>query len=82
MSNFNQQQQEQEQEPVEQDSGQQGPDKKHPKICGFCSQKNSETIPLKKCALCEVVRYCNRRCQKNHWIIHKPYCRGELSYEP
>ena len=27
------------------------------------------------CARCQVVRYCNRDCQKSHWKAHKPDCR-------
>ena len=38
--------------------------------CGHVAQKK-----LLKCAACKSVYYCNRACQKNHWLVHKKECK-------
>ena len=30
--------------------------------------------PLLKCEGCRTVHYCDRKCQKAHWKVHKPSC--------
>jgi len=44
--------------------------------CGSCQTLEE---PFKKhfpCSGCHIARYCNKRCQKAHWSIHKPYCQS------
>jgi hypothetical protein len=41
--------------------------------CFYC-MKHSE-CSLKKCAGCNVARYCDRECQKADWSSHKNICR-------
>lgn len=39
--------------------------------CGQC--KNSAE---KKCSRCELVFYCSRACQLQHWATHKSFCKS------
>lgn len=39
-----------------------------------CSNCDSSSHDLKKCAGCHLVSYCNKECQKQHWKIHKKEC--------
>jgi len=40
--------------------------------CGLTSKKCKSS-----CGACSgLIYYCNRQCQKNHWKLHKPNCRG------
>ncbi|KAL4254243.1 MYND-type zinc finger protein samB [Abortiporus biennis] len=41
--------------------------------CNFCF-KNVGRANLKKCAQCQMVRYCSKECQKSAWKTHKPRC--------
>ncbi|KAK7085593.1 Ankyrin repeat and MYND domain-containing protein 2 [Halocaridina rubra] len=41
------------------------------KECATCGQESKEA---RKCSKCKYVQYCNRRCQKLHWVIHKKFC--------
>ena len=53
------------------------------KITKYVEQKANCSNPactsgvgLKKCSGCKVVRYCSKKCQKNHWkISHRFECR-------
>lgn len=38
--------------------------------CGKCSQAAE-----KKCSSCELVFYCSRDCQAQHWPVHKSFCK-------
>ena len=39
-------------------------------ICSYCSSPN----PPSRCSRCKFAYYCNRKCQANHWKIHKTKC--------
>lgn len=39
-----------------------------------CSNCESSSHDLKKCAGCHLVSYCSRECQKEHWKGHKAEC--------
>ena len=39
--------------------------------CSFCSTTNTKLL---KCSRCAKVQYCNKKCQVNHWAIHKATC--------
>ena len=38
-------------------------------MCGHCGK----SAPQKKCAKC-LTKYCNRKCQLDHWVDHKASC--------
>ncbi|GJE86498.1 zinc finger MYND domain-containing protein [Phanerochaete sordida] len=42
-------------------------------VCGNCGEVATAKMP--QCAVCKIVRYCNRECQRAHWPTHKKYCR-------
>ena len=45
------------------------------RCCSFCSLvEDGQRRPLKSCAKCKSVFYCNRICQKQHWKDHKKEC--------
>ena len=39
--------------------------------CSYCQTDNTKQL---NCAACLQVSYCNKKCQKNHWKLHKPLC--------
>lgn len=41
--------------------------------CGKCRSRNNPE-PLKRCAGCRTVSYCDTHCQKSHWKKHKGLC--------
>lgn len=42
------------------------------KACSACGQESIKDI--KKCSKCKMAQYCDKRCQKLHWPIHKKFC--------
>ncbi|XP_065655897.1 uncharacterized protein LOC100209808 isoform X3 [Hydra vulgaris] len=40
--------------------------------CFYCGVDN---IPLLRCVQCKSIWYCSREHQKNHWSIHKSFCK-------
>lgn len=40
-----------------------------------CASCYKESDDLKTCTACRSVRYCNSKCQKDHWKFHKPTCK-------
>jgi len=40
-----------------------------------CAECGEEGVSLKTCKLCMLVRYCNPKCQRNHWSTHKQLCK-------
>lgn len=45
---------------------------KTPRQCAQCGAQNDN---LKKCSKCLNVHYCNKICQKTHWVQHKLECK-------
>ena len=43
-------------------------------MCANCG-KGEESISLKKCGACKMVKYCSRDCQKTHRPQHKKECK-------
>uniref|UniRef100_H2YLT5 ubiquitinyl hydrolase 1 n=1 Tax=Ciona savignyi TaxID=51511 RepID=H2YLT5_CIOSA len=46
--------------------------------CVMCNRKPDDTFELKRCMNCLAVAYCNRNCQKDHWLKHRVVCRRRL----
>ncbi|GFR87679.1 abhydrolase domain-containing protein [Elysia marginata] len=42
-------------------------------VCNFCRKTSTE--PLKRCARCRAVSYCNKTCQRDDFKQHKEFCR-------
>ena len=40
--------------------------------CSFCEKKSQRLL---KCAGCSIAQYCDQKCQKSHWKIHKTHCK-------
>jgi len=40
-----------------------------------CASCYRESDDLKTCTACRSVRYCDSKCQKDHWKFHKPTCK-------
>jgi len=45
------------------------------KVCNFCTRVVKQDTTLAKCASCRQARYCDAKCQQNHWSKHKAYCK-------
>lgn len=45
------------------------------RYCSACSATETAEHSLQICPACKRVAYCNKACQKLHWIVHKPVCR-------
>ena len=45
--------------------------------CAECGKEEGEggAVTLKMCKACMLVKYCNAKCQKNHWSTHKKECK-------
>lgn len=41
-------------------------------FCSYCGNQDAK----KKCSGCKRARYCGADCQRAHWRVHKPQCRG------
>ena len=41
--------------------------------CAECGEE--EGVTLKTCMSCKSVKYCNAKCQRNHWPKHKKRCK-------
>ena len=41
--------------------------------CADCGKEGGAS--LKACTACKLVKYCNIKCQKNHWPKHKKDCK-------
>jgi len=39
--------------------------------CAHCGVYEGEGVSLKACKSCMLVKYCNPKCQRNHWPKHK-----------
>jgi tetratricopeptide (TPR) repeat protein len=43
--------------------------------CAYCGIAESDDIELKKCADCDLVRYCSDKCQREHRPKHEQACK-------
>lgn len=50
---------------------------KGPLPCAFCD-KMLTPEERKKCSACGNVFYCSKKCQKDHWKVHKAPCRRDV----
>ena len=41
--------------------------------CGYCGKKE-KLEKFKQCSGCKSTRYCSEKCQRYHWVNHKPLC--------
>lgn len=44
------------------------------RVCGMCDTKESVSGEHAKCSSCALLYYCDAKCQKQHWKVHKPIC--------
>ena len=44
-------------------------------LCANCGKGEEESVALKNCVACKIVKYCSRDCQKAHRSQHKKECR-------
>ena len=47
----------------------------YPNICHVCHRHNRD-CPLRKCGNCKMISYCSRNHQKEHWSLHKNFCKN------
>ena len=40
-----------------------------------CSQCGKEKLRLLKCTVCRIAHYCDKKCQKQQWKVHKRLCK-------
>lgn len=50
-----------------------------PRHCTDCNAVETAEHSLQACVACKRVVYCNRSCQKAHWVVHKPACRAAVA---
>ena len=44
-------------------------------VCANCGKHGSDTVKLKKCTACHLVKYCGVDCQRAHRKQHKRACK-------
>ena len=44
-------------------------------VCANCGEQGSDTVKLKNCNACHLVKYCGVGCQKAHRKLHKKVCK-------
>ena len=49
-------------------------DNERSQCCNSCT-KQSETQSLKCCSVCKGALYCSKKCQEEHWPVHKTECQ-------
>jgi len=47
--------------------------------CAACGIAANDDVKLKKCAACELVRYCGVECQREHRPQHKRACKKRVA---
>jgi hypothetical protein len=49
-----------------------------PTVCAHCQKRDGDnSVNLRVCSGCEVVLYCSRTCQRQHWVAgHKHECES------
>ena len=45
------------------------------RVCGFCESADARN----KCNKCLLTYYCNKECQRSHWLQHKVDCTEHAS---
>jgi len=43
--------------------------------CAECGSEEGGDVSLKTCKSCKAVKYCDAKCQRNHWPKHKKSCK-------
>ncbi|CAL4180521.1 unnamed protein product, partial [Meganyctiphanes norvegica] len=46
-----------------------------PGACFTCAKMSTDKFLLHRCAGCQLVSYCNKKCQKTNWSHHKILCK-------
>jgi len=46
-----------------------------PDVCANCGKGEEDSVSLKACTACKLVKYCNRECQIAHRPQHKKQCK-------
>lgn len=49
------------------------------KLCGACKKHSSV---MKRCSRCEIVNYCDAKCQRADWPVHSKSCRDIRAKAP
>ncbi|EJK61326.1 hypothetical protein THAOC_18212 [Thalassiosira oceanica] len=49
------------------------------KVCANCGKHGSDTVKLKRCTACRLVKYCGVDCQKAHRKQHKKACNQRVA---
>ncbi|CAL4084258.1 unnamed protein product, partial [Meganyctiphanes norvegica] len=44
-------------------------------VCYTCGVLASEKVCLHRCAGCQLVSYCSKKCQKTNWKLHRVLCK-------
>jgi len=47
--------------------------------CSECGKEEEGAVKLKACKSCMQAKYCNAKCQRNHWPKHKKLCRQRVA---
>mmetsp|Transcript_25206 Transcript_25206/g.36017 ORF Transcript_25206/g.36017 Transcript_25206/m.36017 type:complete len:332 (+) Transcript_25206:206-1201(+) len=47
--------------------------------CASCGIAEVDSIKMKNCAACYLVRYCSIECQRHHWSKHKRDCKKRVA---
>ena len=45
-------------------------------VCDACGTPN----PPSRCSVCHLTYYCHEACAKNHWQVHKAYCKSPSEF--
>ncbi len=45
-------------------------------VCGWCGVAGVDNIKLEDCGGCDLVKYCGKKCRKEHWHWHVPECKN------
>ncbi|KAJ3862781.1 putative zf-MYND domain-containing protein [Lentinula novae-zelandiae] len=43
--------------------------------CTKCKRQSGSGDMWMKCSNCRTVAYCSKKCQKDHWTVHRPMCK-------
>ena len=50
-------------------------------FCAKCLKTEQCEKPFPRCSGCQLVRYCSRKCQKQHWGEHKVLCKSVREFK-